>query len=1331
VGLGHGPLAGIAIGAVAFALSLGSGLGVATATATVTEFGGKGSGAGQFNEPSGVAVFQETGDVYLVDTNNARVESFGPEGAFRLVAGWGVSDGKSEFEICTADCRAGIEGSGAGQLTGARGIAVDNNPSSESYGDLYVVDAGNHRVQKFDAAGHFVLMFGKGVNAVTKGDVCTAAESGSCGAGLQGEAAGELGPGELFSPAGGIGVSLAGPGTVYVGDFARVEAFSADGSWASTFPVGEGFVFIPSLAVNASGEIYVVAGNLVGVHRYDAFGTELGTPFDTEGSPKVLTLGPSGEVYVDEHGDGESEQPHLAEFDPTGTELKSFDIGTEGGERGIAFGNAIARTYVLNNEAVRLVATPPVGPFTVPGSEALVDAKPSRATVTAAIDAEGSPTQYRFEYGQTTAYGAETAPTPLSEAGGLFAAEHAPAELTGLHPSTSYHFRTVAEDEHGHTTFGPDAEFATPPPVLITGESTTQVTPESARLNVDINPQGADTSYHFEYGFSIAYEQSLPVPEADAGAEEASASHSIVIEHLNPGTVYHYRVVAHNAFGPAQGPDRVFTTSTAAIGVALADGRVWEMVSPPAKNGAALEAISEEGGLIESSERGDALTYFGTAPIGAEAEPEGSQNIADSQFVARRRAPGAWATEDITTPHEAPVGFKPGKRAEYLFFSGDLSKGLVEPLLETPLSPEATERTPYVREPTGTYLPVVTASNVPPGTKFGGEQLPGSTSFHEGVEVTGAAPDLGAVALTSTLALTEDFTAPEENPLASVYRWSSDTRSLQLVSWLPASTATPHETPTVMAGDSALLGYRNSVTRHAVSRDGSRLVYEVEGPSGEHLFLRDVRLGKSVQLDLHEDGTAGVGAHVRFQDASADGRFVFFTDDERLTANATGEPNNNRADLYRCDVQELLAGHPCVKNVTVPLGAKEASDVLGNIVGTDESGDRVYFVANGRLTPDAVRGDCPYEASASVLPPASTSCNMFVYDGASGETRRVAVLSGRDFPAWGPQDQGTNLRWLSARDSPNGQYLAFMSQRSLTGYDNRDARSGAPDEEVFEYDFQRAQLTCVSCNLTGARPSGVFDAGAFPGLLVDRPKVWKQQWVAASIPGWTGIEKSGSNIGAPYQSRYLASDGRVFFNSSDGLVPGDVNGQFDVYEYEPPATPSCGPETGCVALMSSGRDAGETAFLDASGMGPGGQEGEDVFFLTAANLSPNDTDVANDVYDAHVCRAAADCPAPASGTPPPCTTSDACRAAPAPQPDIFGAPASSTFSGPGNLAPTPAVKVTARHLTRAQRLSKALRACNKKPKRKLAACKRQARRQFGPAHKAKTATAKANNRGTK
>ncbi len=74
-------------------------------------------------------------------------------------------------------------------------------------------------------------------------------------------------------------------------------------------------------------------------------------------------------------------------------------------------------------------------------------------------------------------------------------------------------------------------------------------------------------------------------------------------------------------------------------------------------------------------------------------------------------------------------------------------------------------------------------------------------------------------------------------------------------------------------------------------------------------------------------------------------------------------------------------------------------------------------------------------------------------------TQLVAVLSGADKPDW---DYGApNLKKLTARVSPDGEWLVFMSERELTGYDNRDAVTGEPDEEVYQFHRATNHVVCV------------------------------------------------------------------------------------------------------------------------------------------------------------------------------------------------------------------------------------------------------------------------------
>ena len=169
-----------------------------------------------------------------------------------------------------------------------------------------------------------------------------------------------------------------------------------------------------------------------------------------------------------------------------------------------------------------------------------------------------------------------------------------------------------------------------------------------------------------------------------------------------------------------------------------------------------------------------------------------------------------------------------------------------------------------------------------------------------------------------------------------------------------------------------------------------------------------------------------------------------------------------------------------------------------------------------------------------------------------------------------------------------------MSDRSLTGYDTHDALTGRPIRQVYSYDVNAAggqgEVVCVSCNPTGARPEGEDRDTLNNGLGGVSGRAG--QGIAANVPGWTPY----SSGFALYQSRYLTSEGRVFFDSSDALVAQDINNARDVYEYEPAGVGGCTEASatfhtssgGCVDLVSSGTGVGESAFLDASQTGDDG-----------------------------------------------------------------------------------------------------------------------------------------------
>jgi hypothetical protein len=496
--------------------------------------------------------------------------------------------------------------------------------------------------------------------------------------------------------------------------------------------------------------------------------------------------------------------------------------------------------------------------------------------------------------------------------------------------------------------------------------------------------------------------------------------------------------------------------------------------------------------------------------------------------------------------------------------------------------------------------------------------------------------------------------------------------------------------------------------RHAVSGDGSRVVWG----NGRELFTRDMLSDETTRVDAAEAGCGScAGGAGLFQLASSDGTRVFFTDASEVTAGAVagvweGEPAGS---LYVYDVPEGK-----VRDLTAGGGVV---DVLGG----NEEGTVVYVVSSSVLTAaanphgeEAVEGDL----------------NIYMLRETAGvwSTAFVATLSASDEHAYNLPKSGEphSLAKWPVRVSGDGEFLAFMSDRGLTGYDNQDAVSGVPDEEVFLYGAGAGSLVCASCDPSGARPVGQLDTGGYPGLPMDPTRAWAGHWLAAAIPGWNEAQDSSEiNVELPlYESRVLSDSGRLFFDSEDALVPGDVNGREDVYEYEPvrgaagtPSSDSCTSEApvfgvsadGCVALVSSGQGSDDSVFVDAS------VSGDDVFFVTADRLVPADKDSAVDMYDAHVCSAAVPCLPGGLAASPACDSTDSCRAAQAIQPGVFGALASATFSGAGNLAPAPAPpgpsakEVAARKI--AAELARELKACKKKRSaRKRAVCEAGARR---------------------
>jgi DNA-binding beta-propeller fold protein YncE len=201
---------------------------------------GFGQNAGQFDRPGGVAIDAGRGLLYVSDTNNHRLQ------VFQLSA--------AETALLPRFAKAiGRKGSGPGEFDRPGALALDGQ------GNLLVIDAGNHRVQIFDADLRFARAFGDA------GD----------------------GDGEFRLP---LSIAAAPDGgVIYVldGQQRRLQAFGRDGEFrfslgrartAGVPPGSAGYFLSPfGVAVAPDGVVYVTdCGDHV-VHRFDAQGRSLGT----------------------------------------------------------------------------------------------------------------------------------------------------------------------------------------------------------------------------------------------------------------------------------------------------------------------------------------------------------------------------------------------------------------------------------------------------------------------------------------------------------------------------------------------------------------------------------------------------------------------------------------------------------------------------------------------------------------------------------------------------------------------------------------------------------------------------------------------------------------------------------------------------------------------------------------------------------------------------------------------------------------------------------------------------------------------------------------------
>jgi hypothetical protein len=518
--------------AVIFAITLALLVSAAPALATtahsyVGQFGSAGTGGGAFTPggPNALTVEQSSGDVFALDP---------------VRVGGGIFAPRIERFNAAGDFQSAIDLDGTVVIY-PNALAIDPAGSGSIYvGGLDNVTQATGTVLKYSAAGAFDYTLSPAGSATT------------------------------FAYPVALAVDPV-DGTLYVNAVSEatglpvIDEFDDTGAYLSSFdgsassPDGA-FGAISALALDASHRLYVTDGAKARVDRYDATGEWQATVDDgSRGAPGALAADPtSSELYVLEAGPLGQQ---VTSFSASGAApLESFGAGHITSAAGIAVNHASGAVYTADAgiTAVERFATYLAPTVTTEGASAI---SASEATLAGTINPEGvaGATTYRFDYGLDANYGASTAAT---DTGGGSADLPAAATVTGLSPATTYHYRLFGANVQGSSA-GADATFTTAAAQVAVDTQApyaSAITPSTATLNATLNPNGADTTYHFEYGTDSSYGSSTP--DGSAGSAVGETPAPATISGLQPATTYHFRVVAENGIGGAvQGTDATFTTA--------------------------------------------------------------------------------------------------------------------------------------------------------------------------------------------------------------------------------------------------------------------------------------------------------------------------------------------------------------------------------------------------------------------------------------------------------------------------------------------------------------------------------------------------------------------------------------------------------------------------------------------------------------------------------------------------------------------------------------------------------------------------------------------------
>lgn len=1032
-----------------------------------------------------------------------------------------------------------------GGLGADSGVAVNY-----STGDVYVADGFNHRVTRFAPKGEFLEAWGW---AVANESPRTKAfqrcgpdgEPSHPNCGSNGEA--PLVVGEVdgaFEVPGDIAVDQS-TGDVYVLDVARsknvVQVFGANGEFISGFgELGAHKEFVsegPERIQNPSGIAVDPLGNV-----YVSATPGPGAAYEKEG--RIMIFKPETAGNYEHYA-----YTGTAHDIPVGQETGGVALDSSGNLYTVAGSSRVFRFAPLNLAGLTWAPTPEclsksyadVAGLTVNPGTGEVFIYSNGAKLFYRLNSSAcaqSKTISESEAFQAAAGENEVKRLALSPGVGL------EAEGGGLRPAGTLYALDPNTPLNAGVIFGQSAVF--PPAVVSEGASNVGV--DFATLEAEVDPHGNATHYIFQYSTENTKECSvshtcIEVPIDGGGNLEASEKEfsATATVGLAPDTTYHFRVVASSHCNPevpadvceATGEDSVFKTfASGASG--LPDGRAYELVSPPLKDGGevfpaspfavnceeCLPGIDVTHSPMQSAPDGDSIIYEGQA-FSATGDA-----VNANEYLAARTGAGGWGPE---SSHLSPALEGDGDAQGYKAVSPDLAHSVLYQIAPG-LSSEALKSNGvayanlYLQNTTepANLTPLLTPSSV----RVTPHREAGLGADKLELGFAGASSDFSHIIFEANDALTPE--APEGSNL---YEWFDG--QLRLINVLPNGTPEAG----AMFGAGSEYATPDFDYSHAISADGSRIFWTAGNG----------------RVYVHENGeTVKIPDPGKFLTASSNGSKALLSDGE----------------LYDLESETLT-------DLTDKHGGFQG------ILGTSEDLSKIYFIDTAELSGKAKAGEFNlylWQEGVTVFIATLTSADNSTF--ISGFINNTG-----DWLA-SPSDR-------TAQVSPDGRYLAFMAREDLTGYDDEVANGecgtgrGKDCFEVFAYDATTNKLSCASCNPTGERPLGssmlsVIRTGSGslpqPASVSTDGRVFFNSFDTLSPQDKNGVENvyeyEPKGVGTCTQAGgcvFLISSGTgetdssfvnatpsgsdVFFTTRSQLAPQDKDDLMDLYDAREPHVP--------------------------------------------------------------------------------------------------------------------------------------------------------------------------------